>query len=54
MCSLLIGLTTPCTLKNTQAAHLNLAYIPLYSIAHTGYWAPLHRSLLNPKSPIKW
>ena len=38
-----MGLTTPCMLENTQAAHLNFAYIPVYSIPITGYRAPLHR-----------
>ena len=38
-----MGLTTPCMLENSQAAHLNFAYIPVYSIPITGYRAPLHR-----------
>ena len=38
-----MGLTTPCMLENSQAAHLNFAYIPVYRIPITGYRAPLHR-----------
>ena len=48
-----MGLTKPCMLENSKAAHQNFTYIP-YSIPITLYPAPVHRHFYALKAQQDW